>query len=94
VRRLAQETGISKSSATRATRRWISTYLTGTENVCVCKDIIFSASNKRFSLFDCLLWNDIWLVSGKSCIIWWWVMQFLPGAGKWQLRVTVSERTV
>jgi hypothetical protein len=34
LRRLAQETGISKSSAVKATKRWISIYLNGTEIAC------------------------------------------------------------
>jgi hypothetical protein len=37
------------------------------------------------SLIFLFYWCDTWLVSGKSCSTWRWVMQFLPGAGKWHL---------
>jgi hypothetical protein len=37
-----------------------------------------------------VLWNDTWLVSGKTCNVWRWVMQFLPGAGTLQLRSGIS----
>jgi hypothetical protein len=46
LRRPAQKTGISKSSAAKVMKRWISTYLNGTKCVRVYRDIIFSISHK------------------------------------------------
>jgi hypothetical protein len=81
MRCLAQETGISKSSAAKARKWWISTYLNGTENVWVYRDIIFSISHNIGKLILLFLWSDTWLVFWKSCSGWRWVMQFLPIVG-------------
>jgi hypothetical protein len=89
LRRLAQETSISKSSVAKVTKQWISTYLNGTESVCMYRDTIFSISFNIGKLILLLLWSDTWLVLGKSCSTWRWVMQFLPGSGIWELRVTM-----
>jgi hypothetical protein len=51
---------------------------------------MFSSSHSFGKLILLLLWSDSWLVSGKSCSAWLWVMQFLPGAGEWQLRSGLS----
>jgi hypothetical protein len=49
---------------------------------------------KKSKLILLFLWNDTWLVSGKRCSAWRWVMQFLPGSGKWQLPSTLSVNAV
>jgi hypothetical protein len=36
------------------------------------------------------LWSDTWLVAGKSCSAWRLVTKFHPGAGRRQLRSTLS----
>jgi hypothetical protein len=54
------------------------------------KDINFNTSCTKGELILLSLCSDTWLVSGKSCSAWRWVMQFLPGAGKWQLRSGLS----
>jgi hypothetical protein len=69
---------------------WISAYLNGIKSVCLYKDIIFSISYDTGELILLFLWSDTWLVSGNSRSAWRWVMQFLPGAGKGQLRSGLS----
>jgi hypothetical protein len=44
----------------------------------------------RGKLFLLFLWSDTWLVSEKSCSTWRRVVQFQPGAEKWQLLSTLS----
>jgi len=39
------------------------------------------------------LWNDTWLISGKSFSTWQRVMKFLPEGGNWQLHSTSSADT-
>jgi hypothetical protein len=60
------------------------TYLNSIESVCMYRDIIFITSYNvgKFILF---LWSDTWLITVKSCSAWWWDMQFLLEAWKWQL---------
>jgi len=40
------------------------------------------------------LWNDTWLISGKSFSTWQEVMKFLPEDGNWQLHSPSSADTV
>jgi hypothetical protein len=81
---LAQEIGISKSSAAKVTKWWISTYLNGVECVHV-QGHHFQHLLKKGKFILSFMWSNTWLLLGKSCCTWWWVMQFLPGAEKWQL---------
>jgi hypothetical protein len=75
--------------------RQISTYLNGREVVwCTYRNSFFNTSFKRGKLILLFLWSDAWLVSGKSCSAWRWVMQFLLGAGKWQVHSTLSVNTL
>jgi len=39
------------------------------------------------------LWNDTWLISGKSFSTWQQVMKFLPEGGNWQFHSTSSADT-
>jgi hypothetical protein len=48
-----------------------------------------SCYNTDKSVLLCL-WIDTWLVPGRLCGTWRWDMQSQPGAGKWQLRSTLS----
>jgi hypothetical protein len=68
------------------------------------RDIIFSASYNvgKSILFFYFFGSNTWLVSGKSCSAWQWVMQFLLGARKWHwwsglsvnaLYYTIKEQT-
>jgi hypothetical protein len=54
----------------------------------------FSAPGRNCSnigkLILLFLRSDTWLVSGKHCSAWRWVMQIQPGARKWKLRSTLS----
>jgi hypothetical protein len=95
--RLAQETGILNLSVAKVTKWWISTYLNGTERLCVCmyvyRDITFSISctTGKLTLF---LWSNTWLVSGKACSVWRQVMKFLLEARILELHVTMHMHCI
>lgn len=53
-------------------------------------ETLFSISLIRIKVILLFLWKDSWLVSGKICSTWLWVVQFLPG--QWPLLPSLSQK--
>jgi hypothetical protein len=46
--------------------------------VCLYRDSVFSTFYNTGKFILLFLWSDTWLILGKYCSAWQWVMQLLP----------------